>query len=82
MPDEIHSQSISSQRTRILMSRLPLFFPLQELLKNVNNQKFGREMMKFHKSLSGIVIGMATQSVDGTSRDQSNLRHNQLSVYF
>jgi hypothetical protein len=64
------------------MSRLPLFFPLQELLKNVNNQKFGREMMKFHKSLSGIVIGMATQSVDGTSRDQPNLRHNQLSVYF
>jgi hypothetical protein len=64
------------------MLRLPLFFPLQELLKNINDKKFGREMMKFHKSLSGIVIGMATQSVDGTSWDQPNLRHNQLSVYF
>ena len=64
------------------MSRLPLFFPSQELIENVNNQKFGREMMKFHKSLSGVVIGMATQSVDGTSQDQPNLRHNQLSVYF
>ena len=82
MPDEIHSQSISSQRTRISMPRLPLFFPLKELLENVNYKKFGREMMKFYKSLSGVVIGMATQSVDGTSRDQPNLRHNQLSVYF
>ena len=82
MPDEIHSQIISSQRTRIFMPRLPLFFPLKELLENVNYQKFGREMMKFYKSLSDVVIGMATQSVDGTSRDQPNLRHNQLSVYF
>ena len=82
MPDEIHSQCISSQRTRILMPRLPLFFPLQELLENVNYQKFGREMMIFYKYLSGVVIGMATQPVDGTSRDQPNLHHNQLSVYF
>ena len=76
MPDEIHSQGISSQRTRILMPRLPLFFPLKELLENVNYKKFGREMMKFYKSLSDVVIGMATQSVDATSRDQPNLRHN------
>ena len=76
MPDEIHSQSISSQRTHISMPRLPLFFPLKELLENVNYKKFGREMMKFYKSLSDVVIGMATQSVDATSRDQPNLRHN------
>ena len=64
------------------MSRLPLFLPLQELPENVNYQQFGREMMKFYKSLSDVVIGVVTQSVDGTSQDQPNLRHNQLSVYF